>query len=537
MKDPETFNWVEEIFDGLHKEEGRDALIWTDVESGNEERYSFSEFSGKGNKLLNYLKNREVRKGEGVYVMLPLIPEIWFSFYAIFKGGFVGVPCATNLTEEDLAYRFSNFPPSAIITSQGSISKIEEALSKTKTKPKAMLVVGKAKGNWEEYEVVEGESRYSTGERTNFNDAVLNYFTSGTTGNPKQVIHTSSYPIGHLSTTSIIGLKRGDIHNNLSTPGWAKYAWSSFFAPLNVGATVLAINFTSFNPEKYLALLESFKANAFCAPPTIWRQLVLLDISKFNLENLRETVSAGEPLNPEVIRAWSKKTGLLIRDFYGQTETTAIIGNPPWKKNEVIPGSFGWPSKLYDIVLLDENEKEIELPHQIGSIAIRLNRWRPKGLFKEYLNNPRKNAEVFKAGYYLTGDKAYFDEKGYWWFVAREDDVVKVKDKIIGSFEVESAIMENNSVAEVAVVGVNFDGEKVLKAFVVLKPSFKPSRELAQDIVNTCKVHLPEHKVPRVIEFVNSLPKTVSGKIRRVELRAGEGERKRSNLRENEFFL
>ncbi len=542
MKLPEYFNWAEEVFDGIHlKDRGsQTALLWVNLDTGEEQKYSYNEFASEGNKLVNYLRGHGVEKGDSFYVMVPLIPEIWFATYAIVKGGFVGVPTATTMTARDLEFRFNTYPPEAILADEASAKVIDEAIQKTGVKPKVKIVVGEREG-WESYDNVREEKSTAEAAKTKSDDVIFCFFTSGTTGLPKRVAHTAtSYPLGHLITAMIINVHPGDIHNNLSAPGWAKYAWSTFFAPLSVGATTTGFYYTGrLNGDKYLNAIATYDVNTFCAPPTAWRLFMLSDLSKFKFEALRDPVSAGEPLNPEIFEKWKEYTGTEIRDFYGQTESTAMIGNPPWYKGgKIVPGSFGRPTFMYDITIVDDNGNEITKPGEVGHIVVRLDRWRPIGLFKEYMGNPEKMKEVFVGNYYYTGDKAYFDERGYWFFVGRADDVIKTSDYRVGPFEVESALIEHPAVAEAAVVGspdpIRY---QLVKAFVILKPGYEPSRELALELFKHCRNILARYKIPRIIEFVPELPKTISGKIRRVELRKLEEERKKKGERgEHEYF-
>jgi len=377
-------------------------------------------------------------------------------------------------------------------------------------------------------------STEAKGEKTKPADNILCFFTSGTTGMAKRVAHSAvSYPLGHLSTANIIGLRPGDVHNNLSQPGWAKWAWSCVFAPFNVGATTTGFYYASrLDIEKYLGAVARLRVNVFCAPPTAWRAFILVDLGKFKFDALRESVSAGEPLNPEIIQTWQRFTGNEIRDFYGQTESTAMIGNPPWSKGKIVPGSFGSPHFMYDIAILDDDGKEITKADEVGHIAVRLDRWRAMGLFSEYLGNPDKMKEVFVGNYYYTGDRASFDEKGNWWFVGRADDVIKSSDYRVGPFEVESALVEHPAVAEAAVVGSPDPRRyQLVKGFVILKPGHEPSRELACDIFRHCMKVLAMFKIPRILEFVPEVPKTLSGKIRRIDLRKNEEETKGSGTR------
>ncbi len=541
MQLPEYFNWAEEVFEGIHVAERGDqlALKWVNIDTGEEKNFTYEEFAKEGNRLVNFLRGHGVKQGDSFYMMLPLLPEIWFATYATVKGGFIGVPTATTMTVRDLEYRFKTYPPEAVIADENSARVIDEALDKVGVQPKVKIVVG-AKSGWMSYDDVRKEGSEAEAAKTKSTDTIFCFFTSGTTGLPKRVVHTAtSYPLGHLSTAMIVNAKPGDVHNNLSAPGWAKYAWSSFFTPLIVGATTTGFYYTGrLDGDKYLQAVQDYKVTTFCAPPTAWRLFMLSDIKKYDF-SLREVVSAGEPLNPEIYERWLKDTGTEIRDFYGQTESTAMIGNPPWYRGgKIIPGSFGRPTFMYDITLVDDDGNEITKPNEVGHIVVRLDRWRPIGLFREYMGDPEKTAKVFVGNYYYTGDKAYFDEKGYWYFVGRADDVIKTSDYRVGPFEVESALIEHPAVAEAAVVGSPHPIRyQLVKAFVVLKPGYEPSRELALELFKHCRNILARYKIPRIIEFVPELPKTISGKIRRVELRAIEEEkRKKGEKSEHEYF-
>jgi acetyl-CoA synthetase len=367
--------------------------------------------------------------------------------------------------------------------------------------------------------------------RTQATDSLLLYFTSGTTAKPKLVQHThQSYPIGHLSTMYWLGLREADTHQNISSPGWAKHAWSSFFAPWNAGATILAHNAMRFVPATTIDILRDHQVSTLCAPPTVWRRLILESLGDKPSE-LRELTSAGEPLNPEVIETVRNAWGITIRDGYGQTETTAQVGNPPGLP--VRPGSMGMPLPGYDVVLLDSEEKESDE----GELAIRLNP-RPAGLMNGYLDDDQLTKAVMANGYYHTGDEAYRDEAGYIHFIGRGDDVFKSSDYRISPFELESVLLEHNFVAEAAIVP-SPDPVRwaVPKAFVALKPGIPENVATARAIFDYCSKHLPPYKRIRCLEFA-TLPKTVSGKIRRVELRKLEAERRASKgLSDSEFWL
>lgn len=534
---PEKFNWASEIFEGIQVKERPDqtALIWTDMDTDAEASYTYKELAANGNKVLNFLRKNGIEKGNNFYMLTPIVPETWFSTFASIKGGLVAVPTATTMTEREIQFRFESYPPDAIIAFEGLTDLVDDALEKANCTPKTKIVLGQKDG-WTSYTELDSEADSAEAAEVSNENVLFCFFTSGTTGLPKRVGHSAvSYPLGHLSTAVMIGLEPGDVHHNLSAPGWAKWAWSSFFSPFNMGSTATGFNFTVLDIKKYLAAVAKYKVNSFCAPPTAWRAFVGLDLSEYDLSAMKYSLSAGEPLNPEVIDQWKEATGTEIRDFYGQTESTCMIGNPPWMAGKMRLGSFGYPSYMYDVILADDEGNEITEPDTTGHIVVRLSNWRAIGLFQEYIDNEEKTADAFKHGLYFTGDKATFDKDGYWWFVGRSDDVIKSSDYRVGPFEVESALIEHDAVMETAVVGVpDPKRHQLVKAFVILKQGFKPSKELALELFKHTIDVLAKFKIPRIIEFVDELPKTISGKIRRVELR--ENEQQKSDGNTNEFF-
>ncbi|HDM75599.1 MAG TPA: acetyl-CoA synthetase [Deltaproteobacteria bacterium] len=537
----EYFNWAEEIFEGLHVKQRGDqlGLIWVDLETGSDKKFTYTQMADNGNKMVNFLRRQGIEQGNNMYMMIPIVPETWFASFACLKAGLVVVPTATTMTVRELQFRFETYPPDIILADETSAEVIDEALKITGKEPKVKLVLGERDG-WESYSVIERESTEAEGAKIKKDDILFCFFTSGTTGLAKRVGHSAiSYPLGHLSTSVMIGVAPGDVHHNLSAPGWAKWAWSSFFAPLNVGATATGFFFKALDGNKYIEAITKYKVNVFCAPPTAWRMFINLDLKKYDFSELKYSVSAGEPLNPEVINQWKSYTGTEIRDFYGQTESTAMIGNGPWMEGKMKFGSFGRPSYMYDIVLVDDDGKEITKPDETGHICVRLSDWRAIGLFTEYIGDSEKMKEVFVGDYYYTGDRAYFDEDNYWWFVGRADDVIKSSDYRVGPFEVESALVEHPAVAEAAVVG-SPDPQRyqLVKAYVILNEGYSPSRELALELFKHTINVLAKFKIPRIIQFVDAVPKTISGKIRRVDLREQEIQKKEQGVEraENEYF-
>jgi 4-hydroxybutyrate---CoA ligase (AMP-forming) len=519
---PAEFNWADRIFEGLHVKQTPDkhALIWHDIHTGETRKYTYQAVMHKANQLVNFLAHNGVGHKQNMYMMAPVLPEMWFAGLACIKAGIVAVPTATTMTPREMEYRFETYKPDVVMADETSAGLIDQAAEQTGIHPKVKLVLGSRPG-WTGFDEIQTQPFEAQAAPTLADDILFCFFTSGTTGLPKRVGHTAvSYPVGHLSTTVIIGVQPDDIHHNLSAPGWAKWSWSSFFVPFNVGATVTAFSFNTLDPVKYLNALEQHRVTTFCAPPTAWRMFVNADLSGSDLSCLRQSVSAGEPLNPDVINRWEKHTGTRIRDFYGQTESTAMIGNPPWMADRMRSGSFGIPSFMYDVALADDEGNEINIPDTVGHIVVKLDNWRGIGLFCEYIGNPEKMSSVFVDNFYYTGDRASFDADGYWWFVGRADDVIKSSDFRIGPFEVESALIEHPAVAEAAVVGApDPQRYQLVKAYVILNPGFDGNRDLALELFKHTTHILAKFKIPRIIEFVTEVPKTISGKIRRIELR------------------
>lgn len=532
---PDFFNWVEDIFYPMNVLEHRnsDALIWKYKNS--KKVFSFEAIYKLSNQLVNYIRKYGGQKGDTIYSVLPLIPENWISLLATIKGGFIIMPTATNLTVHDLLYRFNTLLPKIIIAHSDHADVIDEAEKKHGAQIGLKIIVGGEKDGWRSFENIHDEETDASTVRTKSDDPFLYFFTSGTTGLPKIVVHTHfTYPFGHLTTSSWLGCQRGDIHYNISSPGWAKFAWSSFFAPWNCGTTIFAYQVDSFIAKEQLKAMEEFKITTFCGSPTVIRMLIQEDISKYNL-SLRSCCAAGEPLNPDVIDKWEKATGVTIRDGYGQTETTALICN--LLGNHLKPGSMGMPTFLYDIGIFDDDGNEVP-PLEEGVICVRLNNMKNNGLFIEYLNDKERTSLVFKHNLYYTGDKAYNDEEGYVWFVGRNDDVIKASGYRIGPFEVESALIEHEDIVESAVVASPHPIRGyVVKAFIMLREGVRPSKMLADNIFSFAEKRLPKYKVPRIIEFPDSLPKTISGKIRRIELRVNEAKhRLNPTNKEHEHF-
>jgi acyl-coenzyme A synthetase/AMP-(fatty) acid ligase len=528
IEKPLTFNWVKDVFENINVKDHAEsiALIWTD---GKQTDYlTFSEASKLSNKLLNFLRNKGVQQNDIIFSQMPLLPANWLCYLAVIKGGFRFIPAATILNVNDIVFRFERLMPKVVIADLDNAVKIDEAEKcSRKTIPLKILLNGDKDG-WISFPEIHKEFDSAEAAQTKPDDPLFLFFTSGTTGMPKIVTHTHlSYPLGHVTTAAWIGLHHGDIHYNISQPGWAKFAWSSFFTPWIMGATIFAFHQSGkFNPQAQLQMFEKYKITTFCSPPTVLRMLILEDLRSFKF-SLRECVGAGEPLNPEIIETWKKSTGITIRDGYGQTESTCLIANLPDSKIKF--GSMGKPTFLYDIIIA--NEDGIALPaFEEGTIAIKITN-RAIGIFSGYFGDPEKNKDVFRYGLYYTGDKAYKDEEGYIWFVGRDDDVIKSSDYRVGPFEVESVLIEHESVVESAVVGSPHPIKGLeIKAFIVLSSGYMPGKKLADEIFAHSRRVLAPYKIPRIIQFVSGLPKTINGKIRRTELRALEAQKTSSNV-------
>jgi acetyl-CoA synthetase len=527
----DRFNWALDWFDVIASSERRDqTALWVAYEDGRQTKLSFSELSRQSAQVANYFRALGVKRGDRVLLMLGNIPPLWETMLAVMKLGGVIIPATTLLTPDDLADRIVRGRVKHIVCAAEMAAKLSDA-----TKSCNRISVGGAASieGWHDFEkAYESPAEFVPDGETLASDPMQLYFTSGTTSKPKLVMHShTSYPVGHLSTMYWIGIKPGDVHCNLSSPGWAKHAWSCFFAPWNAEATVFVINQTRFNARNLLDILTGCGVNTFCAPPTVWRMLITEKLSSWKVK-LRELASAGEPLNPEVIDQVREAWGLTIRDGYGQTETTAQVGNPPGQKLKL--GSMGQALPGYHVKLINAEGKEAEE----GELCLPLDP-APMALMPGYQGDDGKLIPIASPGLaqqvYRTGDVVQRDAEGYLTFVGRADDVFKASDYRISPFEVESALIEHPDVVECAVVpSPDPIRMAVVKAFVTLRPGTPPSRELALSVFQHSRKVLAPYKRVRRLEFVD-LPKTISGKIRRVQLRSAEAERKPADKRTTEF--
>jgi acetyl-CoA synthetase len=510
---PTEFNWALDYFDPMAKGNARTAL-WIVDEGVSETKLSFEELRARSNRVANHFRAIGLRRGDRLLVMLGNVTPLWEATLGAMKLGLVVSPATALLATEDLQDRVDRGAVRCVVTDVAGAAKWNQVRGDF-----ARIVVGGDVPGWSRWDEAYARPDSFTPEGvTRGDDPLLLYFTSGTTAKPKMVLHThTSYPIGHLSTMYWLGLRPGDVHMNVSSPGWAKHAWSNFFAPWNAGATVFIHNTGRFDPKKMLDVLVRCGVTTLCAPPTVWRMLILEDLKAHKVA-LREAISAGEPLNPEVIERVRAMWGLTLRDGYGQTETTAQIGNTPGQTMK--PGSMGRPLPGYQVTLRDFDGKEVD----DGEVSLSL-RPRAAGIMAGYLDSPERTERALGGEFYRTSDVARRDSDGYYWYVGRADDVFKSSDYLVSPFELESALIECDRVAEAAVVP-SPDPKRlcVPKAFIVLRPSVEPTRETALEIFRFVRGRLAPFRRVRRIEFTD-LPKTISGKIRRVQLRAQEDAR------------
>ncbi|HVF74454.1 MAG TPA: AMP-binding protein [Acidimicrobiales bacterium] len=520
----ERFNWALDFFDVVPPRD-RVALIVAS-EAGATQRRTYGELSARSDQVAAFLRSLGVGRGDAVLVSLGNTVALWETMLAAMKLGAVVIPASTLLAASDLADRVTRGGVRAAVVAAELAERFAPEWA-----PPVRVAVGEPVDGWVSFAAsAEHAEGFEPDGPTSGDDPLLLYFTSGTTATPKLVLHThTSYPVGHLTTLYALGLQPGDVHLNISSPGWAKHAWSSFFVPWTAEATLLAFDYARFEPAPLLDVLVDQQVTTFCAPPTVWRMLVQQDLASHPVR-IREALSAGEPLNPEVIEQVERAWGVTIRDFFGQTETTALVGNTPGQP--VKAGSMGRPLPGYDVVILDADGN----PADEGEVCVALAE-APVGIMAGYRDDPAKTAEVTRDGYFHTGDAATRDAEGYITYVGRMDDVFKASDYRLSPFELESVLVEHPAVAEAAVVpSPDRRRNAVPKAFVVLADGRRPEMKVAESILAHCRARLAPYKRIRRIEFAE-LPKTISGKIRRVELRAREMARGEDPARaENEFW-
>ncbi len=533
------FNWAIDYFDKIAKDNENLALIYAN-ESGEERKVTFEEMRQRSNQVANFLRDLGLQKGDRVFMIMDASVEIYEIILGVMKAGGAIIPGAALLSPSDIADRIERGNVKFFIAHSKYAEKALKNVGEDLKGLKALIYIGEEikeeflHDNVYNYNEVDKYNKdYSAPFITYSTDELFLFFTSGTTSKPKLVMHNHIYPVGHLTTMYWINLKKGDIHLNISAPGWAKYAWSSFFAPWNAEATILCLYYSQFDAKFVLKMIEKYKVTTLCAPFSVLKLFTIENLTEYNF-NLREIVSAGEPLAPAVVKKIEDAVNVEIREGYGQTETTLLIAN--FKGEKRVLGSLGKPAPGYEVKLLNETLDEVKQGED-GEICVKTYPYRPLGLLNKY-DDEDKNKEMFRGCWYKTSDSAYQDKEGYFFFVGRTDDVFKSLDYRISPFEVESEIAVHPSVLEVAVTPTVDDRDRIVpKAFIVLKPDYQPTKEMALDLFRFIRNNMAPYKRPRVIEFMEEFPKTVSAKVMRKDLRAYDRELKDKKERgKYEFF-
>lgn len=525
VQSPEFFNFGYDIIDDWAKRDrNKLAMIWVN-QKGDEKRYTFHDLSKLSNQAANLLIKHGIAPGDRVMMMLPRLPEWWIFSLAMIKLGIIQCPSPTLLTPQDIQHRVRYGKFKMVITDTDNAQKFDEVYDDCPTLSSRLLVNGD-RPNWINYQAEIGPnstlSRHEVKSpvkiHTRADAPFLLMFTSGTSKYPKMVQHLNSYPLGHQVTAELWhGLTANDLHMTISDTGWGKNLWGNYFGQWIAGACLLIFDIRGkFHADELLPIIEKYEVSSFCAPPTVYRMLTLNDLTRYDFSELKRCTTAGEPMQTETIRLWEESTGLTIRESYGQTETVCMIGN--FGDDPIKPGSMGKPAPGWQIEIHDDDGKVLPAGKD-GRIAVKLNP-PPIGLFDKYLYNEPENQACFINGYYYTGDRAYVDEDGYFWFVGRVDDIIKSSGYRIAPAEVEEVITHHPAVYEAAVVGAPdpLRGMRV-KAYVVLKPEFEATESLVRELQNFVKKETAPYKYPREIEFIRQMPKTFSGKIKRDVLR------------------
>lgn len=521
---PENFNFGYDVVDSwAQSDPDKCALCWTN-DQGEHINFTFADIKRESDKAASWFLSLGIGRGDMVMLILKRRYEFWFSIIALHKIGAICIPATHLLTEKDIIFRCNAADIKMIVTVGDQIvtSHVDNSFDQCPTLRHRVTIGDDIPAGWLSYKAgVESAAPFVAPAECNTNEDIsLLYFTSGTTGNPKMVIHNYTYPLAHIITASYWhNVHAESLHLTLADTGWGKAVWGKLYGQWIAGATVFVYDFDKFEPVDVLTMIEKYGITSFCAPPTVFRFLIREDLSKHDISSLKYCTIAGEALNPFVYEEFYRKTGIKLMEGFGQTETTLTLATYPWVEPK--PGSMGIPNPQYKVDLLTPDGRSAEDGEQ-GQIVIRCTEGRPLGLFSGYYRDEALTAEVYNGGLYYTGDVAWRDEDGYYWFVGRADDVIKSSGYRIGPFEVESALMTHPAIVECAVTGVPDEVRgQVVKATVVLAKSYKDhnKEELAKDIQNHVKRVTAPYKYPRIVEFVDELPKTISGKIRRVEIR------------------
>ena len=524
IKIPENFNFAYDVVDEIAASNpDKIAMVWCD-DKGNEAIFTFGQMKYYSDKTANFFKSQGIRKGDPVMLILKRHFEFWFCTIALNKIGAITIPATHLLSTKDIIYRnnAADIKMIVCVPDPEVIQHIEESESKSPTL-KLKVMIGNERQGWLNFtKGIDNSSenfiRPVSDQATANSDIMLLYFTSGTTGMPKMVNHDFVYPLGHILTAKYWqNVQDNGLHFTVADTGWAKSAWGKLYGQWLSGSAVMTYDYDKFVPKNLMEVIEKYKVTTFCAPPTIYRFLIKEDLTKFDLSHLKYCVVAGEPLNPEVFKQFYDHTGIKLMEGYGQTECTVAVATYPWMKPK--PGSMGMPTPGYDIEIVDEDGNPCEAGNE-GEIVIHTVNSKPVGMFNGYYRDDQLTASVWTNGVYRTGDMAWRDEDGYFWFVGRSDDVIKSSGYRIGPFEVESALMEHPAVLECAITAVHDpDRGQIVKATIVPSKNYQPSEELAKELQEHVKKVTAPYKYPRLVEFVTELPKTISGKIRRVQIR------------------
>ena len=521
---PEIFNFGFDILDVRAQEADKDALLAIDAITGNKISVTYSELSDVSSQFGKALLSLGLKRGDAACVLIGRKPDWHKVLFGCMKVGVISMPGTNLLTAKDIAYRINEAGAKAVIVSPMHVAKVNQIIDQCPTL-KHLIVMGDASGNWLSFEKLceDQDTDLSASDLPPFasTETMMIYFTSGTTALPKMVPRDFGYAYAHAATALFwMDLQENDIHWTLTDTGWAKADWGILFPQMMIGCTTVLYDAPDMDPVEHLKAINLYNVTTFCAPPTVYRLFVQQDLKQYNLTSLRRCLGAGEPLNPEVIRYWFENTGTVIADGYGQTETINIVGNFPGVETRY--GSMGKPVPGFDINVIDDNGNILN-DDEVGHIAIRTEGKWPPGLFHGYLQDNLLVTDSFRHGWYYTGDTASRDKDGYLWFVGRSDDLISSSGYRISPFEVESALLEHELIAESAVVGIPDETRgQLVKAYIVLVEGQKGSKELIKKIQDFCKNLTAPYKYPRKIDFVSTLPKTISGKIRRVELRENE---------------
>ena len=521
LKCPDNFNFGFDIISDKYGKSEKTALIAIQKSTKKVQKISYKELNENSSKFANALKNFGIKKKDNILVILPRIPEWYYCILGCSKVGAVAIPCTKMLKAKDIEYRAKKSNAKVIISTSESSSEINKIKDNCKSLKYKILVKDK-KDDWYNYDEICKKSDVNFSRDmvppTKSNDLMLIYFTSGSTAMPKMVERDQSYAFSHIITQKYWqDLKSTDIHWTLTDTGWAKAAWGLLYPPLLAGCTIILYDNDGFDLDEHLEIIKKHKVTTFCAPPTIYRLMAQSNLANFEVSSLRHCFSAGEPLNPEAMRSWKNATGCDVYDGYGQTETINIIANFPGMK--IKKGSMGRPCPGFEIEIIDNQANILEI-NQIGNIGIKITDPYPPGLFRGYYQDQKKTSEVFKNGWYFTGDTATKDKDGYFWFVGRSDDIITSSGYRISPFEVESVLLEHPYIVEAAVVAKpdKVRGE-IVAAFIVLGKNYNGNRKLKLEIQEFVKNNTAPYKYPREIIFTKNLPKTISGKIRRIDLR------------------